>query len=78
MLTAPYTVTDMVILFGIFVVEKVLLNLNFVLLFAKKHIHDCKMTNQNIAFFSPFWSSDVKNFIMKNKFVLKTSVSKNL
>ena len=40
MLTAPYTITDMDILFGIFAVENVLFNLNFVLLFAKKYIHD--------------------------------------
>ena len=52
MLTAPYTITDIDILFGISTVENVLFNLNFVLLFAKKYIHDCKMTNQNIAFLS--------------------------
>ena len=52
MLTAPYTITDMDILFGIFAVENVVFNLNFALLFAKKYIHDCKMTNQNIAFHS--------------------------
>ena len=52
MLTAPYIITDMDILFGIFPVENVLFNLNFVLLFAKKYIHDCKMTNQNITFLS--------------------------
>ena len=52
MLTAPYTITDMDILFGISTVENALFNLNFVLLFAKKYIHDCKMTNQSIAFLS--------------------------
>ena len=52
MLTAPYTITDMDILFGISTVENALFNLNFVLLFAKKYIHDCKITNQNIAFLS--------------------------
>ena len=52
MLTAPYTITDMDILFGISTVENALFNLNFVLLFAEKYIHDCKMTNQNIAFLS--------------------------
>ena len=52
MLTTPYTITDIDILFGISTVENVLFNLNFVLLFAKKYIHDCKMTNQNIAFLS--------------------------
>ena len=50
MQTAPYTITDMDILFGISTVENTLFNLNFILLLAKNYIHDCKMTNQNIAF----------------------------
>ena len=28
------------------------LNLNFILVLAKKYIHDCKMTSQNITFLS--------------------------
>ena len=52
LLTVPYIITDIEILFGNFSVENILLNLNFVLLFAKKYIHDCNMTNQNIVFLS--------------------------
>ena len=52
MLTAPYTITDMDILFGTSIAENALFNLNVVLLFAKKYIRGCKMTNQNIAFLS--------------------------
>ena len=52
MLTAPYIIIDIDILFGIFSVENILLNLNFILLIAKTYIHDCKITNQNIPFLS--------------------------
>ena len=48
-------ITDIDILFGISTVENALFHLNFVGLFAKKYIHDCKMTNQNMVSSLQHW-----------------------
>ena len=51
-LATTYSITDTDIIFGILSSEKYVLNLNFILVLAKKYIHDCKMTSQNITFLS--------------------------
>ena len=51
-LATTYSITDTDIIFGILSGEKYVLNLNFILVLAKKYIHDCKMKSQNITFLS--------------------------
>ena len=51
-LVTTYSITDTDIIFGILSSEKYVLNLNFISVLAKKYIHDCKMTSQNITFLS--------------------------
>ena len=51
-LATTYSITDTDIMFGILSSEKYVLNLNFILVLAKKYIHDCKMKSPNITFLS--------------------------
>ena len=50
--TTYHNISELDIIFGIFNSEKYTSHLNFIILLAKKYIHDCKMTTRPISFFS--------------------------
>ena len=52
LLATTYSITDTDIILGILSTEKYVLNLNFILVLAKKYIHDCKIKSQNTTFLS--------------------------
>ena len=51
-LATTYSITDTDIIFVIFSSKKYVLNLNFILVIAKKCIHYCKLTSQDVTFVS--------------------------
>ena len=50
MLAAPHFISQIEVLFGVMSTENFALNLNYILLLAKKYAHNCKMTSRNIVF----------------------------